>query len=122
MDYKYEKLEKEIDLLSDENKALKKLLKQKEDKIKEVIDGYDGLRNKLIETNERYREQFHEVNNRLSNYDRLFQRLSKDMNYLNKTANLVFFEDSPLDIHVDDKNRDNEGNLIPSYSSLEEDD
>lgn len=97
MESKIEQLESELDLIHSENKLLRNTIK----KLRDCEAVWKNEHEKYSRTMETMRARVRESNVRLENFSQLFKRLQKDMEYLNKTTDLVHFAEESAEVLKD---------------------
>jgi len=90
---KIERFEEDIEILKSDLKICKKKIIDYKKEIKLLNEHIKNQYDKYVFSLELGRQRVNESNNRLNNFDQLFKKLSRDMNYLNQTTDLVTFSE-----------------------------
>ena len=93
MQDKVERYEEHISILKEDLKKCKEYIVKYKKKIQELEDYVQSQHDSYVASLELGRQRVKESNNRLYNFDQLFQKLGRDMRYLNETTDLVKFSE-----------------------------
>lgn len=111
-----EQLEETISLLKEDVSRYKKSILKYKLQIENLNTYIKDQHDKYVASLELGRARVNESNNKIHNFDQLFQKLSRDIRYLNETSNLVSFSEESKEV------MNTKMHVIDVYSPIDNDD